>query len=756
MMESENQTLRHSEGTSTNSQKYNTQNSRNSRSSSGSTRSASSAGRKTSSAAVKNGSARRKKRPEPTWRKVIHWALFPFVLVYSDIMLAIFTGTGLRAFFLVLLFDIAAGLILSAITCLFKRQINRYISMAVMFVIAVYFTLQCSIYNSFPNYMSLGSILAGAKNAVGGYGSNVSNAVVGAIPKLLVFCIPLILYFLLGKRFVPAKRYKWPIAVGLVVLSLLVFGISVLFTSIGKFKDPYGATYNYDVAVRTFGVPTATRLDLKYSIFGNSAARGFKTASAEPENIQPAVESETIPPEQDTAAVEEEASAKPVQTGQNIMTSVDFEAAAAAGGSAVAELNSYVQSLTPSNKNEYTGLFAGKNLILICAEAFSDAVIDPDLTPTLYRLQHNGFYFSDFYQPAWGGSTTTGEYSMVMGLFPYDSVEIMYDCRFNNNYFTMGNQLQRLNYFNIAFHNGEDIYYHRDETHANLGYERFLAYGNGLENIDGGWMPDYENIDATSDIYIGETPFSVYYMTLSGHASYFAESYYVSAYYDTVNSIVGDKYGEVTKYYLCCQYDLELALRNLIEKLEAAGIADDTVICMTGDHYPYGLDASETWGNDRDYIEDLYQGPDYEYWERDHNALILWSGCLENEYKDMAVEISTPTYSLDILPTLSNLFGVEYDSRMLVGRDVFSDQEPLVFWPDGSWVTTRGKYDAEDDIYFPDDGGERDDSYLRKIADLISDKKYYSIRVAEIDYFGCLFGEDNDVGRAFSYFDDWE
>ena len=85
------------------------------------------------------------------------------------------------------------------------------------------------------------------------------------------------------------------------------------------------------------------------------------------------------------------------------------------------------------------------------------------------------------------------------------------------------------------------------------------------------------------------------------------------------------------------------------------------------------------------------------------------------------------------LPTLSNLFGLEYDSRMLVGRDVFSDQEPLVFWPNGSWVTERGQYDAEDDVYFSKDGLERDESYITRISDLVYDKKYYSVQVAELD-----------------------
>ena len=81
-------------------------------------------------------------------------------------------------------------------------------------------------------------------------------------------------------------------------------------------------------------------------------------------------------------------------------------------------IHSYVAGLEPSRQNEYTGLFKGKNLILITAEAFSKEVIDPVRTPTLYRLANKGIVFEDYYQPAWGGSTSTGEYSMLMGLVP--------------------------------------------------------------------------------------------------------------------------------------------------------------------------------------------------------------------------------------------------------------------------------------------------------------------------------------------------
>lgn len=198
------------------------------------------------------------------------------------------------------------------------------------------------------------------------------------------------------------------------------------------------------------------------------------------------------------------------------------------------------------------------------------------------------------------------------------------------------------------------------------------------------------------DTYLdSEQPFSIYYMTVSGHCIYEKDSVYTKDNLEYVRSILGNKYKDTTTYYLCYQVELEYALQTMIAKLEDAGIADNTVICLTSDHYPYGLENTKTFGNTQDYVADLYGYEVKTDWGKDHNSWIIWSGCLENEYKDMVCEIDTPTYSLDIVPTLSNLFGLEYDSRLLVGRDVFSEQEPLVLWNNHSWITIEGKYDSK-------------------------------------------------------------
>ncbi len=119
---------------------------------------------------------------------------------------------------------------------------------------------------------------------------------------------------------------------------------------------------------------------------------------------------------------------------------------------------------------------------------------------------------------------------------------------------------------------------------------------------------------------------------------------------------------------------------------------------------------------------------------RDSNALIIWNGCLE----DKNLKVETPVYSLDILPTLSNLFGLNYDSRLLVGRDVFSDTEPLVLWPEYSWKTDKGTYDSGSRTFTPAEGVEVDDSYVDRIKAIVSNKISYSREVQNLKYFQVL------------------
>ena len=318
-------------------------------------------------------------------------------------------------------------------------------------------------------------------------------------------------------------------------------------------------------------------------------------------------------------------------------------------------------------------------------------------------------------------------------------------------YLTIGNDMQRLGYTTLAYHNNSYTYYGRNETHENLGYSKFIGMGNGMEEgVTKTWPEsDLEMIDFTAPQYINQQPFCIYYMTVSGHCGYSFTGNKMSAKNrDKVESVEGS---DTIKAYIACNLELEYALESLVRQLEEAGIADDTVICLSTDHYPYGLEEGDTWGNDKNYLPELYGMPEdqIDQFNRDKNALILWSGCLEGENKDMQKEISYPVYSLDILPTLSNLFGVEYDSRLLAGRDVFADTDHIVIWTNYSWKTEHAVYNAskkELTFYSEESQSWSEDmkqSYSDRIKKTVKNRFTLSKMLLDYDYWDEIFGGEN-------------
>ena len=708
-----------------------------------------------------------------------------FGFLWGEILLRLFSGTPLfREFPVLLLFVLGLSALSSLLPqAFFRKNTYRQAATAVLLLLSgILFTTEFAVFQAFGMYMSPENLHAGAGNVVEFYGGQLFLAVADALLHAPIFLIPFFIYLAdvitakKGRKYRPLKvvlaetfsgRKKtnpsssFPVALRRKPMTpalsripatdfqkttLVLFAIFVLSCALsaalaltGRDRNLYGAQYNYNDAVQAFGMLDATRLDAQYLIFGNPRASfgGHGRPAA-----APASSSDLAASPSDLAATSSDLAETPKVYLPNALP-IDFTRPELNATGATKSLSAFAASRTPTLQNEYTGLFAGKNLILICAESWCGVPLTPELTPALWRLTHNGFYFSDYYQPSWGGSTTTGEMSLVMGLIGEAGDNSVIKTAGFNNYFTLGNQLQRLGYSSIAFHNGSTTYYKRNKTHENLGYNQFIASENGLNKICGtGYPTDTQMMVDTLPLYLDKTPFSAYYMTVSGHAPYEKNNPLVKKYYDRVNAAVGDLYEEKTKYYICYQMELENALAETLRMLEEAGLADDTVIVMTGDHYPYGLGGGRAWGNDKNYLRDLFKADELTSWTQDQNSLVIWSGCLEHEYKDMACEISDPTCSLDILPTVSNLFGLPFDSRLLPGRDVFSDAEPIAFWNNLSWVTPEGKYDSRHHVFYPAEGKTEDPEYVARIQGQVSDLLLMNREIVSSDYYGLLFGPD--------------
>lgn len=654
------------------------------------------------------------------------WAFSLVTVVYCETLLHLWVTQEFSwgRFAAVVAFAIGFGGVLAQIFSFIGHKTwGKWASVGVMALVTVFYLVEYFVSDAYVNFMPMGTLLSGAKGVATDFADVVLGQVTRGFWRILVMLLPVIGYALLAKPVVTSWRLRW---FGLVLAIAGYLGGFGIVQRVGTDAGRFSSAYNFDSAIRCFGLHMGMALDAFHS--GSEEEVTFVTVPQAPAPTQA-----TQPAEEPGETVE---ATEPVVYEANVMD-FDFTALAQSeSDTRVSRLHSYVSSLQPTMQNEYTGIFAGKNLILITAEAFTAEVIDPELTPTLYRLATQGIRFTDYYQPAWGASTTSGEYSNLLGLVPTNGGACMKEVTQQNMFLTMGHQLQRQNYTSIAFHNHVGTFYDRDKTHTHLGYDQFIALDFGMEGITRMFPEsDLEMMENTVSLFIDQQPFSIYYMTVSGHSVYSLNvNESAKRNYDKVENLDAS---DPIKVYLAANLELENALSYLMEQLENAGIADDTVIVLATDHYPYGLERSSAWNNSKNYLTELYGEETITEFIRDHNALIIWSGSIEGQ----DITVDTPVYSLDILPTLSNLFGVEYDSRLLVGRDVFSDAQPLVLWPDYSWKTEKGTYDASTGKFTPNEGVEVDDSYIQSIKDLVSNKISYSKEVQNLDYFNYLWSD---------------
>ena len=674
-------------------------------------------------------------------RGPLNWIFFPLALLYHELLLRAFDTQN--AFFrgtlvMVVLFSIATGLLLSLLVNLLH---NRRLAQVLMLVVTALWTLLlCVEYccrSYFKSYFSVGFICTMSGNVVTGFGSTIPGIVAQRLPFIIAALLPLALCILLRKRIVTEHRMsKWSL--------LFVTAVSVIFLLIGEglarwgtYGDSYTYNFQTDAAVSQFGLHTAVRLEAEYALFGTP---------------QPKLELPTQEDEPDDTPDDPPAATTPVEYGYNALD-IDFQALAkSASDSALRSMAQYFGSLTPSKKNEYTGLFQGKNLVLITAEAFSPWFISRELTPTRYKLPHEGFVCENYYQPGWGQSTTGGEYAVMTGLLPtwVGSSVSFYASANDDMPFALGNQLRALGYRTGAYHDNIYNYYNRDKTHPNLGYD-YQGVGNVLTVTDDGSWPssDLEMVQNTIGDYIDGyvsdgTPFHVYYMTVSGHGSY-GWGHAMAAKNRAKAQAAYPNASTQVQAYVAANLELENALTYLLEQLEAAGIAEDTVICMSADHYPYLLAEPET-----DYYNELRGVVDSERdTDRYRNALVLWCGGMEN-----AVTVTEPCSAVDIVPTLSNLFGLEYDSRLLSGRDVLdkdydagsaSGSIPLVILPTSSgnsWATAAGVFEASTRTFNARPGVTVEEDYVSRVNNIVALQYNYAQQLIARDYYRVALGRE--------------
>ncbi len=645
----------------------------------------------------------------------------PITLIYMEAVMNIWSSGGVSAgtLSIIVILSFAIGFGMSAVSCIFTRRGRKWVVRALLFILGFLFAFHSGYFNIFHTWFSWRTI--GQAGEVTAFWREAVISVLEVVPLIVAFFVPFVLHCLFGRKLYRGNRRLSPLA-----LSALLTAFSSL-ASYCLLNDEVFSMLDLDQNYTNYGVITTTWLEAKEILFGGSSddieyLRGL--------SVSELYESE----------VDEVVSDSNVEYGYNAMD-IDFEAAAdSTSDQTLKAMDEYFSSLPTAQKNEYTGMFEGKNLIFLTLESFSTAVIDPEQTPLLYKMATEGFVFNNYYIPFWGGSTATGEYSNLTGNF-YTTADCLSMSADTYQPFSLGQQFSELGYLTLAYHNNSYTYYDRDESLPNFGYT-YKGIGNGLVLASKQWPnSDYEMAVATADEYIGTgESFHVYYMTMSGHGGYLWTNNAMSALHE---SDLLDKYDNAdgrVRAYLACQYEVELMLEYLVERLDEAGILEDTVFVMTSDHYPYLIGDSslaKLYGLESDGL--------YNNLELYQNSLILWCADMEEP-----VVVDVPCSSIDILPTISNLFGLEYDSRLMTGVDILSDSSEHIAilkirgW---SWLTEQGYYFAGDGSFTKSGrctmAEDEVTEYVERINKIVKLKTTYSPKILEKNYYKHIFLYDD-------------
>lgn len=655
-----------------------------------------------------------------TWRKNL--LLFCLTGVYVELCLhlCVFGSVDRYAGYPVLFGLLGGALCTLVVSSLPKvlRQITGVFLVAAQVLLA---EVQLVYHCIFGDFMPVSQIGMGG-NVVVNFNSQLLYGIRQNLLKILLLLLPLIVVILClalrrGQALKLRLRWKQTMASFAVLLALLLTVTGLMYVGRDNAFSVYRTFTNVntstDSSYKKIGMLATTAQELRYMLFSGSGSIVITPSSLNMSDVPRTYSSNSY----------------------NVIESIDFTALADSTDSDILKAtDEYLSNATPTRKNNYTGLLKDYNLITICAESFCPWFISEELTPTLYKLSHTGILFENYYG-TFQSVTTNGEYTMCMGLYP-DMSRTKTDSSFNvagTNYlpFCLGNALKGMGYQAWGYHDYIGDFYNRNITHANMGYT-FKAADSGLAmKID--WpSSDLEMMEASVDDYINSgEPFHAYYMTFSGHYQYNWDNAMSAKNRDAVKDL---PYSEPVKAYIACNLELEYALEYLMQRLEEAGVADKTCIVLTNDHYPYGLTEDE-------YNELAGQTLDTTF-EKYRNSFICYvPGLSEN------IVVDEYCSTADILPTLLNLFGVDYDSRLLAGTDVLSSGLHVAVLSDKSFLTKTFRYDAGTETVIPADENTTVSDKLAEAYRLYVDSRFQlSGNILNSDYYAHVFSKESSGG----------
>lgn len=644
--------------------------------------------------------------------KKINVILICFIIfMYLELVFRLFTDNSIFNISLlyISLYNLFLAILISFLVSFGNNKINKIIFFICLSIICFLYGLELCVFKMFGFYFDLS--LFGATDQVLTFYSDGIKVVLQNIVGLIFIFLPFIILLIFNKYFA-IRKIDWKYSLIKLGASVIVFIIFLLCLNINKnninsAQELYYRVNNNELNIKMFGVLNSLRIDFKRSIFGYDIEidildNGHNNLDNNDEN-------------------EEEIKYEYNNLDINFDNLIANES-----NSTIKTMHEYFKNEIGTLQNAYTKYFEGKNLILFMAESFNEIAVREDLTPTLYELVNSGFKFNNFYTPTIS-STIGGEFQELTGLVAASG--FLSPWKSGENYFPFGlaTAFQDLGYNTFAYHNHTYTFQSRNKYLAALGFDNYLGCRNGLEDrINCNQWPesDVEMIKTTfADYKNSEEPFMVYYVTVSGHGDYgFNYSAMARKHKDEVANL---NYSEKPLAYLAAQIELDKALELLIENLEENDLLEDTVIALVGDHYPYYLSLDE--------VNEIASYKKDSVIEINRSNFILWNSEMET------VKVDKVGSQIDVLPTIYNLFGVKYDSRLIIGKDILSTEPGLAIFGNSSWVSDKGSYFASTNKFVPKDE-EVDEEYIKYMNKVVSNKTTMSKYIMTYDYYRKVLG----------------
>ncbi len=379
------------------------------------------------------------------------------------------------------------------------------------------------------------------------------------------------------------------------------------------------------------------------------------------------------------------------------------------------------------HKNNYTGLFEGKNLIIVQLESIDKFLTNEEVMPNLSALRKNSINFLDHYSFVnGGGSTFNSEFMVNTGYAtPYTYNQNAYTFSKNNFDYSLPNLFKSVGYTVNAFHMNSSEYYSRGVNYKNFGYNSY----NGLKDMD--MYKDNKNYQLDSELMLNEefnakifnmenpltNNFVSYIITYSAHTPFTKDR-------GVCRMLLSDEEIENPDYQpteLDClkiqAHETDNMLGLLIQNLKDKGLYDNTVLAIFADHYVYTLTDKTILSQYKDTETNLIN----------HTDFFIWSSDMKY------TEVKKTTSQLNILPTLLNLFNLYNHPNYYVGEDALDDSySGYVFFNDFSWYDGKRYVDSKGEIV---KGLNATPDYINLMSDKINNLIKKNDEVLKNNYF---------------------